>query len=289
MQDAKVIEWVVGGLWALTIVMMAWTWVPSLFAAVGSTRYRDAGTEDTELAPGPREDDYAFWFDQLRERGYAPLGHGVVRLFNASERWVSETPMRVLHSKSKKWHAFVHKGDPPFDFWMFTTIATVLADGGLVMTTSAPLAEPTISDDYVRVGVPTMNFAELEEHHQKILARVRDTQPWPDSDQSLENLLRVMREKMEPSLREFHRRAGKGYLVVNAIFHGCVTLPTAWVLGLGHWGVPVSNLVLYFVMRYGQAFQDAQVARLLKERLLAMRRQQLHDRDERESPEVEGM
>ena len=279
MQDPEVMRWVIAGLWGLTAVLMAWTWVPALLSALGGTRYQNGGEEDPgPLAPSAAEPDYAFWHDQFRALGYEPMGHGFMRLVHAADRWVEFHRVRVFHSRQKRRYGFVQKGHPPFDVWLIASFATCLNDGGLAVTSNVELEEPVNRTDYVHFGKPTHDLAELEEVHEKILARMRETQPWPDADQSLENLLRRTDEYAGPQLRENFRRAGKKYLTVNALFHLCVSLPTAVILGPGHWGLPLSNLLLYTLLRFGNAAHQSQLASEVRQKLLELRREQVRGR-----------
>ena len=54
-------------LWGLTALLLAWTWVPALIAALGGTRYQCGGTNDTHgMETSTAQPDYAFWAEQLR-------------------------------------------------------------------------------------------------------------------------------------------------------------------------------------------------------------------------------
>ncbi len=273
-------DWMIGGLWAITLVLMGWNWLPALLAALGKTSYHNGGSEETTgLEVSEAEPDYAYWLEQFQELGYRPVGHGWFRIVYAGDRWVSRSRVRVFYSSQDRFFAFVQTGDSPFDFWLIVTIATCWNNGGLLCTTNVRHADSEQlsleSLDYVRVGQPTHRVSELVEQHLRVRSELEDSSRRPDPSRSLDTLLDAAKEYAGPDLCRFYRRAGRSFLNVNGLFHLCVTIPGAVVLGPTHWGVPLSNLVLHAVLRFGQWAQNQQLAQMIRQQLLGLRAEQV--------------
>ena len=268
---------IVAALWGVAALAMAWTWVPALIAALGGTRYENGGTEE-QLPPEPNraQPDYELWARQLLDLGFEPLGVGFMRVTFAGSRWRTQTAVRVFRSTARQCYAFVQSWPAPFDFWFQATLATCWADGGLLMTSNGnePLSEV---DDCIRQGVNSPDLREIEAKHMAAAEALRRQGRRPDPDMSLETLLRATDRHSAPMRRTFARQ-GKQYLLTHGLFHFCASLPAAYAAGLGHWALPLTNLVLWAMLQFGETAQQRQTAMILREVL--RRGERKRERDE---------
>lgn len=256
--------------WGLAALVLAWTWIPALIAALGGTRYAsgiiNAGQS---LEPSAREPDYAFWAEQILALGYEPLGAGWIRISCAGPEWSLFASVRVFKSPSKNCYAYMERAPAPFFFWPGATFATCFANGALLLTENNRAGEPHPDDECIRQGTVTLNLAEVEALHLATLEALRRLGRKPDPELNMEALLHALERHDAPESRRTHARAGTQYLFAHGLIHVCVSIPAAYLLGFMHWSVPLANLVLALVLLFGESSQKRHYAAAVRAALRA--------------------
>lgn len=259
------IVWIVA-LWGATALLLGWTWIPALLSGLGGTRYANGGTEDPSVLQSANEPDYLFWQQQLAARGYEPLGTGWMRLTLYGKDWRYETQVRAFRSAERKTFAFIQKQPRPLDVWWLTMFATCWQDSGLLLTNNGA-DQPPDTGDYVVQGMESMDLAAVEELHHGEAARLRATGRRPDPDGSLDTLLRAAARHAGPQARYLGVKLGQSYLLAHAAIHAVLTVPVAMTVGLGHWGVPMVNLILGGALAFSEYMARQRAGRMMREQL----------------------
>jgi hypothetical protein len=244
--------------------------LPALISGLGGTRYANGGSEDpTNLEPAAEEFDYAFWHRQIAALGYEPLGPAWMRITFHGPQWRYEALVRTFYSRSKQAYAFVQKQPRPMDVWWLTMFATCWQDDGILLTSNA-VDEPPGEGDYIVQGMESMDLAAVEELHLGQRAKLQSAGKRPETDGRLETLLKATERHSGRSARHLGLRLGQTYLASHALVHFFLSVPAAYLVGAGHWGVPLGNLVLGVVFGLSD--------HLAKRRAAALMRAQLRDR-----------
>lgn len=255
-------------LWGVTALLLGWTWVPAFLAGLGGTRYANGGTEDpTALAPAAGEPDYAFWYNQLAALGYEPLGPAWMRVTFHGSDWRYETRVRAFRSRADQGYAFVQKQPRPMDVWWLTMFATCWQDGGILLTSNA-VDEPPGTGDHVVQGMESDNLAAVHELHRAQVGRMRSGGRRPDPDGSLDTLLRATRQHSGPAARHVGLKLGQSYIASHLSIHLFLSVPPAVLTGLGHWSVPLVNLVLGAVLAVGDYAAKRRAGALMRAQVM---------------------
>jgi hypothetical protein len=259
-------------LWGVAILVLAWTWVPAFISSMGGTRYLVGFSNDvTGLEPSPREPDYSYWAQQLLDLGYEPVGTGWIRVNFAGPTWAIWSPVRVFRKPSVGTFAYVSRAPAPYYFWPGAVFATCLADGRLLTSDNNRAADLDVEDEHIKQGMVTLDLAALEAQHQEALDALKRSGFRPEGDLNIETLMRALERHEGPEARRAHARAGTNYLFAHGLIHICVSIPTAYLLGIMHWSVPLSNLVLALALITGENSQKRVYAQAVRS---AMRNQQ---------------
>lgn len=276
-------------LWGLAAIFLGWTWIPSLIAALGGTRYRCGGSNDPREGAAPvaaagtkDEPDYAFWADQLQSLGYEPIGNAWLRIDFAGSDWSLYSPVRVFRNVYKGCFAFMQKAPAPFHFWPGALFATCWADGGLLLTDNNLAANPHPDDEFIRQGIVSLKLADVEALHLATMEVLRRTGRKPDPELDVETLLHAADRHFGPEARSHYRRAGTEYLFAHGLIHICISTPAAYITGLGHWSVPLANLVMAVVLFFGESTQKRQYAQAVRSALKFRRTLPVEQRAEME-------
>ena len=257
--------WIVA-LWAGAALLLGWTWIPALLSGLGGTRYANGGTEDPSALQSAGEPDYLFWQRQLAARGYEPLGTAWMRITLFGSDWRHESQVRAFRAPDRRTFAFLQKQPRPLDVWWLTTFATVWQDGGLLLTNNA-VDQPPLAGDYVVQGMESMDLAAVEELHQAHAARLRAAGRRPDPDGSLDTLLAATARHAGPEARFTGVKLGQSYLLAHGAIHAVLSVPVAVTVGLGHWGLPMVNLILGSVLAVSEYMARQRAGRLMREQL----------------------
>lgn len=248
-------------LWGLAAVILAWTWMPALISSLGGTRYLVGLGADLEGADrARREPDYEFWARQLVALGYEPLGYAWSRVNFAGPEWALFTPLRVFVHPQKQCFAYMQKAPAPFWFWPGAIFATVWSDGSMLISDNNIAAEPNPEDDLIRQGVVTLQLAELETLHLATMEAFRRSGRKPEGELTIDTLLNAIQRHFGAEAKRIYSRSGTNYLFAHGLIHICLSTPAAYVAGLGHWSVPLVNLVLAVIMLWGESSQKRQYA-----------------------------
>jgi hypothetical protein len=236
--------WITFALWTAAALLLGWTWIPAIIAGLGGSRYANGGLEDpAALTPGASEPDYARRFDEITALGYEPLGAGWMRITFHGSEWRYETRVRAFYSRNKQTYVFVQKQPPPLDVWWLTMFATVWKDGGLLLTSNA-MDEPPGDGDYVVQGIESDRLEIVEQLHLAHVQRLRQQGRQPETDGQLDTLLQATRRHSGPAARHLGLKLGQTYFASHGLIHTFLTIPAAYMSGLGHWSVPMMNLIL---------------------------------------------
>ncbi len=269
-------------LWGVAAIVLAWTWIPSLISALGGTRYMSGMAPDLDGADREsREPDFQFWATQLKALGYEPIGYAWTRINFAGPEWVVFTPLRVFVHPQKQCFAFMQKAPAPFWFWPGAIFATVWSDGSMLVSDNNLAADPNPDDDFIRQGVVTLKLAELEVLHLATTELLRRGGRKPEGELTMDTLLHALQRHLGAEAKRTYSRAGSQYLFAHGLIHICVSTPAAYLAGIGHWSVPLVNLVLALIMLYGESSQKRQYASAVR---YAFRQKQLgweEEKDER--------
>jgi hypothetical protein len=254
-------------LWGAAVLILGWTWVPALVSGLGGTKYANGGTDDpTALEPAAREHDYAYWHRQILALGYEPLGPAWMRITFHGPQWRYDTQVRVFYSRSKRVFAFVQKQPRPMDVWWLTMFATCWQDGGILLTNNAT-DEPPGEGEYIVQGMETFDLAAAEELHLGEQTRLEGTGKRADTDGSLEALLKSTERYAGQSARYVSLRLGQTYLATHGFIHFFMSLPPAILVGPGHWGVPLANIVLGLVFNLSEYLAKWRAGAVMREQL----------------------
>jgi hypothetical protein len=257
-------------LWGATILLVGWTWFPAIVSALGGARYSLRGIERTGYEfPAPDDLIYEVWATQLQQLGYEGVGVGAARVEFLEDQWRVEGQFRVFHSIQKQVYVLVQKMPDPWRIWREVTFITRLSDSGLVMTRNVPARPSGEETAVIQQGVESNELAEVENLHLETVEKLRRRGQRAESDSSLEGLLHALEEAARPAVRANAAHLGKRFLALHFIIHGCISLPAAYYAGLGHWGLPLTNLVLAVVMRIGETAQKRQTAYAMAQKLRA--------------------
>ena len=271
-------------LWGLTAIVMAWTWIPALIAALGGTRFHCGWSSETlAMTPTIGEPDYSFWAEQLIALGYQPIGSGWMRIDFAGSDWSLHSSVRVFRNDQKNSFALMQKAPAPYHFWPGAVFATCWADGGLLVTDNNLAADPHPDDEYIRQGMVSLKLADVEALHLATVEVLRRNGRKLDSDSSMESLMHAAERHFGPEARRSHSRSGTQYLFAHGMIHLCVSTPAAYIAGLGHWSVPVANLVLAVILLFGENSQKRQYAREVRKALRVRQSLPVEQRSEMEA------
>ena len=257
-------------LWGVAILLLGWTWLPALISALGGGRYANAGTDDpAALDPTPAEPDYAFWARQLLALGYEPLGPAWMRLTFHGPLWRYETRVRAFYAKAKQTYAFVQKLPRPLDVWWLTMFATSWQDGGLLVTSNGSDEAPGDDGEFVVQGMESMDLAAVEELHLGQKARLEATGQRPERDGRFETLLKATETHAGRAARHLGLKTGQTYLLTHGLIHLFLSAPVAYMMALGHWSVPLVNLVLGVVLNLSEHAAKRAAAAAMRSQLAA--------------------
>ncbi len=265
-------------LWGVTILVLAWTWIPALIAALGGTRYLCGGVNEPEnLEPTENEPDYAYWVFQLQEMGYEPLGKGWVRVDFAGHEWSLYTVLRVFYHKQHQIFAVLQRVPAPFYFWPGASFVTCFTDGRLLFTDNNEAVSPFPDDDFIRQGVVSLDLAHVEEFHLATTEALRGKGLRPDKEASMDTLIHAMQTHVGPEVRRHHARNGTQYIFAHSLIHVCVSAPAvlATNMNLTHWSLPLTNLVLGLILLLGESAQKRQYARMVRAAMRQKQREQM--------------
>jgi hypothetical protein len=82
----------------------------------------------------------------------------------------------------------------------------------------------------------------------------------PENELTVDALLSAMQRHFGPEARHNYGRAGTQYLFAHGLIHICLSTPFAYMTGIGHWLVPLVNLILATILIYGESSQKRQYA-----------------------------
>jgi hypothetical protein len=254
-------------LWGVAVLFLGWTWMPALVGGLGGTRYANGGCEDpTALEAAPAEPDYVFWHWQLTALGYEPVGPAWMRITFHGPEWRFETQVRAFHARGKQTFAFVQRQPRPMAVWWLTSFATVWQDGGLLLTSNG-VDEAPGEGDYVVQGLESTDLAAVEGLHLAHKARLEAAGKRPDQDGSLATLLKATEEHAGRAARHLGAKLGQTYLASHGAIHLFLSAPVVYMVGLGHWAVPMVNLVLGGLLRMSEYTARRQAATVMRARL----------------------
>lgn len=256
-------------LWGLAALLLGWTWVPALVAALGGSRYVNGGTDDPTTAdPLAAEADYRHWSMQLTALGYEPIGSGFMRLTFHGPEWRYETRVRAFYSRANQTFAFVQKLPRPLDVWWLTMFATVWRDGGLLLTGNGGDEVPH-EGEYVVQGMESMDLAAVEELHRNHRDRQVAAGQRADTDGRLETLLAASARHSGPAARHLGLKLGQAYLLSHGLIHLFVTFPVAYIRGFADYAVPVTNIGLGVILGLSEYLAKQRAAALMRATLRA--------------------
>jgi hypothetical protein len=271
-------------LWGVTAVILGWTWIPALIAAMGGTRLLCGGSHEAGgLDTSAKEADFAFWFEQLEQLGYEPVGIAWMRVNFAGPEWSLYSSVHVFRHAQKQCFAFMQKAPSPFNFWPGAVFATCWGDGGLLVTDNNLAADPHPDDEFIRQGVVSLNLEKVEALHLATMEVLRRLGRKPDPDQGVDTLLHAVERQMGPDARRHYGRAGTQYAFAHGLIHICLSSPAAFITGIGHWSVPLANLVLGVVLLFGESAQKRQYAKAARAALANLRSMPAEKRRELEA------
>jgi hypothetical protein len=155
------------------------------------------------------------------------------------------------------------------DVWWLTMFATVWQDGGMLLTSNATDEAPG-DGEFVVQGMESMDLAAVAELHGGQQARMEAAGKKPDRDGTMDTLLRATERHAGPTARHLGLKLGQIYLITHVAIHVFLSIPVAYIMGFGHWAVPMVNLVLGLLLAMSE--------RLARRRAAAQMRAQLADR-----------
>ncbi len=259
-------------LWSAAVIIIGWTWLPAVISSLGGTRYKTGGGSNILSLEGhEREIDYLFWANQLVQLEYEPLSACWFRIQYAGTEWVTTIPVRVFFNLRKQSFAYVHQAPAPLWFWPGAIFVTIFSEGGMLTTDNNVDSQPDLDNLLVQQGMVTLDLRELEALHLATLQQLRTQGNHPDTDMSIESFLAAASTHFAPLAQRHYSRAATQYVFAHALIHVCVTIPAAYIAGIQHWTVPLSNVVLGLVLFLGESAQRRQYARAVR---LAFREKQ---------------
>jgi hypothetical protein len=261
--------WVVFALWTAAALLLGWTWIPALIAGLGGSRYSNGGAEDLmALDPMPGEPDYAYWHQKITALGYEPLGPAWMRIRFHGSDWHYEFRVRVFYSRSKKAYAFVQRQPSPMNVWCLVMFATVFAEDKLLLTSNT-MNESAQDEAYMIQGLESENLAAVEEMHLAHCDRLKHSGHRPDPEGTLETLLQSMQKHAGPAGRYVGMKLGQTYLATHVPIHAFLTLPVAYISGIGHWSVPLVNLTLGLMLAMSERVAKRRAGVMMREQVMA--------------------
>jgi hypothetical protein len=252
-------------LWGVLVLLLLGSWLPALIAALGGTTVRVSGENALEeLTPRNTQDEYAAWYQQAMVADYQPLGTVRVRVTYAGPRWRVDTPIRLFAHRANKRYFQVQYVGHPINLWFVAAVTSGLRDGSLLTTSSLPAAPPDWEAGFLRQGVASADLAELETLHEAGLNLLQAQGRTADSEITIDRYLELVREQYGEHIRKESVRQGWDYLLMHVIIHGCASLPAAYALNSFHWGVAVTNLMIWFLLYISDVVQKRQIAAMMR-------------------------
>ena len=259
-------------LWGVAVLFLGWTWVPALVSGLGGTRYTNGGSDDpTALDPTPGDPDYAFWHRQLIGLGYEPVGPAWMRISFHGPEWRFETrAVRVFHAARQADVRF-HPTAAAADGRLVADFVRHLLAGRRAPADEQCRGRAPGEGDYVVQGIESIDLAAVEELHLGQKARLEAGGRKPDRDGSLGTLLKAAEQHAGRTARHLGARLGQTYLATHAAIHLFLSFPVAYMLGVGHWAVPMVNLVLGGILRMSEYAAKRQAGTVMRTRLAVAR------------------
>lgn len=252
--------------WVLFAVLVIIFWLPAVIAKMGGTRFTYLGPSNVpEPDPLEREPDYEFWVSQLRDLGYELVGDVRLQMDFVGNQWRVNSWHRLFYSPAKFTHVLLQKFPDPFNLWRGVEFVTLLSDDGFLVTKN--LTPQLFPDDLsiILQGDDTFILEDLEKMHLAMVEELRRQGRRPEPEPPADHLLRSMeRLENQTAKQEAERIAGR-YLQVNFIIHVSISIPAAYALSLGHWLLPLINLVMLIVLQLGESLQNRQTAFIMRE------------------------
>ena len=252
--------------WAVFGFLLLLFWMPALMARLGATRFTYSGpTNVPEEDPLEKEPDYHFWSSQLHALGYEMVGDLRLQMDFVANQWRANSWVRLLHSPAHQTFAFLQKFPDPFNIWRGIEFVTYMNDEGLTVTKNLPPQLASEDPNILIQGRDAFILSELEAEHLQTLDELKRSGRRPDTEPSPEKLLAVMeRLENETGKKESRDLAGR-FLSLNLMIHATASVPTAWVFGLAHWSLALTNIILLIVMQLGETVQRRQQAMITRE------------------------
>lgn len=252
-------------LWGLLLILLFWSWLPALIAAMGGTKYENGGSDEaTGLEPTGRDPDYQLWYKQAVELGYEPLGTGWTRVRFHGPDWQATSQLRIFRSSAKHSYFIVRREPPPIGMWFHGLLATPLADGGLLSTGVVALKPTDMEAEFIHQGAKTFVLEDLEQLHLDAMAELVKKGRRPEADGTLENLLTTLKRASEPQMKQRGAREGWDYLLLHGIIHFCASIPAGVAFGFDHWSMPFTNLMVWFLLWLSDFVQRKHIAAAMK-------------------------
>ncbi|QVL32156.1 hypothetical protein KIH39_25520 [Telmatocola sphagniphila] len=252
-------------LWGLLVLLMSWTWLPALIAALGGTRYENGGdTDPTNLEPTGGDEDYQFWYDQATQLGYKPIGQGFMRIRFDGPIWEQRTDVRMFWNKSQQSYLFLQRLRAPRAVWYSTHFAACYTDGGLLLSDNTQNSRPDFELEFIRQGKICFDLQELEILHQAAVEVTRKQGRSIEADGTIETLLRSTELNAGSAARHLGGRRGWDFLLLNGLIHACGSIPAAMAVGFAHIGLLITNFVLWGLLNFSQMIEKRQKTEMMR-------------------------
>ncbi|MBA4188596.1 MAG: hypothetical protein C0467_11400 [Planctomycetaceae bacterium] len=262
--DPETEEYLLVALWAVAAIWAVWFWVPMFLMCTIGSGYENGGTEDpTAIEPDGRDPNYELAFNTLRELGYEPLGPGFMRLWFYGWYWAYRTKVMTFRSRASGQFAFVQQHPHPFTGYNQIFFATCWDERRILLTTGGVAAATQEEEHGVTKVWDTENIPELERHHRDESAKLIAAGWRRDSDQSLEHLLGVTRDRAN-ARRGLDSRVHRGNFVRLLAAYLFFTILPAWEFELSWWA-PVASLCIVTFYRFSgiqSQLQQAEAVRI---------------------------
>jgi hypothetical protein len=253
---------VVVALWALAVIVLAWSWVPALISALGGTRFLCGGSLETYgMEPSAKEPDYSYWAEQLLAAGFEPLGNAWMRTNFAASDWSLYSDVRVFRHPQAQCFAFMQKAPAPFNFWPGVVFATCWADGRLLITDNNSATDPKPDAELIRQGVVSLRLDKVLSFHLATMEVLRRSGSNPDPELTIDTLIHSWERHLGPEQRGYYGHAARQYLFVHGLVLILLTSVAAYFTGITEWQVPVTNLAIASLLFVGESSQKRQYAR----------------------------